>query len=111
FVDNDVALAAWTTDETSLPPGGTFFAYRSTSRGTREKDFLLRGTATGSTFYAYAWDSDAPSYVTLGSSSAPWPMMFDRVRLDPRPGADYLFDVGSSQGPFFLFSTVTHGRI
>ena len=111
FVDNDVALAAWTTDETNLPPGGTFFAYRSMSRGTREKDFLLRGTATGSTFYAYAWDSDAPSYITVGGSSAPWPMMFDGVRLNPRPGATYLFDIGSAQGPFFLYSTLSRGGI
>jgi hypothetical protein len=111
FVDNDYALGAWTTDEQKLPPGGTVFAYRSESRGTRVRDFLLRGTASGSTFYAYRWNSDAPSYFVTGSTSAAWPLMFDRARLDPRPGADYIFDVGSSQGPFFLFSSVTRGRI
>jgi hypothetical protein len=86
-----------------MPPGGTFFVYRSTSCGTREKGFLLRGTASGSTFYAYEWVSDAPSFVTLGSSSAPWPMMFDRARLAPRPGAAFLFDIGTAQGPSSSF--------
>jgi len=111
LIDNDHALGAWTTDESKLPPGGTFFAYRSTSRGTRQRDFLLRGTANGRTFYAYEWTSDAPSYFSSGSTAAAWPLMFDRVRLTPRPGAAYLFDVGSSQGPFFLFSSLGRGGI
>jgi hypothetical protein len=62
FRDNDIALGSWTMDEVNLPPGGTFFAYRATSRGTRKQDFLPRGSANGSTFYFYEWDSDAPSY-------------------------------------------------
>lgn len=111
FVDNDYALGTWTTDETNLPPGGTFFAYRSTSRGTRTRDFLPRGSAIGSTFYAYAWNSDAPSYFFNGATSAPYALMFDRARLTPRPGATYLFDVGSSQGPFFLYSTLSRSGI
>ena len=37
--------------------------------------------------------------------------MLDRARLTPRPGATYLFDVGSSQGPFFLYSTLSRGGI
>ena len=111
FVDNDYALGSWTTDPTHLPPGGTVFAYRSTSRGTRKQDLLLGGTAAGSTFYAYEWSSDAPAMFSVGSTSAPWPLMFDRARLAPRPGAEYLFDIGSAQGPFLLFSTLSAGRI
>jgi hypothetical protein len=111
FADNDYAFATWTTDEVNLPPGGTFFAYRSSSRGTRKQDFLLRGSASGSTFYAYEWTSDAPAYFMSGSTSAPWPLMFDRVRLTPRAGSPYLFDVGTSQGPFFLYSSLSRGGI
>jgi hypothetical protein len=111
FVDNDVALASWTENEEKLPPGGTFFAYRSTSRGTREKDFELRGTANGDTFYAYEWDSDAPSYFYTGPSAAAWPLMFERSHLNPRPGAAAAFHVGTAQGPIFLHSTMTRGEI
>ncbi|MGH7337779.1 MAG: hypothetical protein ACREI7_09380, partial [Myxococcota bacterium] len=111
FVDNDHALGAWTTDESLLPPGGTFFAYRSVSRGTRQRDLDPGGTASGTTFYLYEWNSDAPAYFAKGPGSAPWPLMFDRAHLDPRPGADSLFEVGAAQGPFFLFSTITRGRI
>ena len=111
FVDNDVAMGSWTTDEKLLPPGGTLFAYFSRSRGTRERDFVLRGTANGSTFYAYRWISDAPSYFQSGSTAAAWPLLFDRAELTPRPGATYLFDVGSSQGPIFLFSRLSRGGI
>jgi Pectate lyase superfamily protein len=111
FVDNDYALGAWTTDPSNLPPGGTFFAYRSTSRGTRTRDFLLRGSANGSTFYAYEWISDAPAYFAAGSTATSWPMMFDRVRLTPRPGAPFVFDVGTSQGPYFLYSSLDGGGI
>jgi pectate lyase-like protein len=111
FVDNDVAIGSWTTDEKQLPPGGTFFAYRSRSRGTRERDFVLRGTANGSTFYTYAWVSDAPAYFQTGSSAAAWPLLFDRAELTPRPGSNYLFDVGTSQGPIFLYSKLSRGGI
>jgi hypothetical protein len=37
--------------------------------------------------------------------------MFDRVQLAPRAGAPYLFDIGSSQGLFFLYSTLGRGLI
>jgi hypothetical protein len=111
FVDNDIAMASWTVDEASLPPGGTMFAYRTSSSGTRERDFLFRGTGNGTTFYAYEWTSDAPSYFQTGASAAAWPLLFERSRLDPRPGAPFVFDIGTSQGPIFLFSTLTRGRI
>ena len=34
FVDNDHAIGSWTTDPVNLPAGGTFYGYRSTSRGS-----------------------------------------------------------------------------
>jgi hypothetical protein len=62
FIDNDYAMGAWSADEARMPAGGSFLAYRSTSRGSRIADFLFRGTATGTTWYFYGWDSDAPAY-------------------------------------------------
>jgi hypothetical protein len=111
FLNNDIALGSWTKDEKLLPPGGTVFAYRSRSRGTRVSELELRGTGSGSTFYAYEWNSDAPAYFKVGPAAAPWPLLFDRSHLAPRPGTAPLFDVGTAQGPIFLFSTVTGGKI
>ena len=111
FVDNDYAMGAWTEDEVHMPPGGTFLGYRSTSRGSRIADFLFRGSATGSTWFFYEWDSDAPAYFRTGPNAAAHPLMLERAKLAPRPGVDYLFDYGSSQGPIFLYSTLTRGGI
>ncbi len=110
FIDNDHALAVATTDP-AFPPGGTFYVYRSTSRGSRQIDFQLVGTGTGSTFYAYEWTSDAPSYLKTANTATPYPLMLERSRLTPRPGATYLFDVAAPQGPFFLYSSLTRAGV
>jgi hypothetical protein len=44
-------------------------------------------------------------------TAASWPILFDRSRLEPRPGAPYLFDVSSSLGPIFLYSTAMRSAI
>jgi hypothetical protein len=111
FVGNEHALGSWTTDLKNLPPGGTFFAYRSTSSGTRGQDSLFAGSATGSNWYFYAYTSDAPSYFASQPTTATWPILYDRSRLEPRPGLLYTFDVGSAQGVFFLDSTATRSGI
>src|SRR2546422_406977 len=92
-------------DETKMPAGGTFYAFRARVRGTRKTDFLIRGSANGSTWYFYEWDSDAPAYVTgIGSTSVGFPIMFDRAVLAPRSGVGNGFDIAAAQGPFFLYS-------
>ena len=116
LLDNDYALGSWTDlsnqgTHPPMPPGGTFFAYDSVSRGTRLQDFLFAGSAGGSVWYFHDYTSDAPRFFASKPTSAPWPIMFDRARLEPRPGAEYLFDVASSQGPFFLHSHVTRSAI
>jgi len=111
FVSNDYALGSWTQNSAVLPPGGTFFAYNSTSTGTRTQDFLSAGAANGSTWYFYNWVSDAPLYFVSHPSSAAWPLMFDRAQLNPTAGQPYLFDVASAQGPFFLYSTLSRSSI
>ena len=94
-----------------MPPGGTFFAYHSVSKGTRTQDFLFAGSASGDTWYFYDWTSDAPLFFVSKPTAASWPIMFDQSHLNPRPGPGYLFDVASSSGPFFLHSTVTRSSI
>jgi hypothetical protein len=111
FIDNDYAIGSWTSDEANMPPGGTFFGYRAISRGSRVSDFLFRGTATGSTWYFYGWDSDAPAYFRTGPTASAHPLMFESAKLWPRAGVTYLFDYGSSQGPIFLYSSLTRGGI
>ena len=111
FVNNDYAFGSWTDNEANMPPGGTWFAYRSTSRGSRVGDSLFRGTATGSTWYFYGWDSDSPLYLRSGSGAAPNPLFFERAKLAPRPGVQFPFDWATSQGPIFLYSTLTRGGI
>ena len=95
----------------ALPPGGTFFAYDSVSRGTRIQDFLFAGSANGSAWYFYGYQSDAPRFFASKPTSAAWPILFDRARLTPRPGAEFLFDVASAQGPIFLHSSATRSAI
>ncbi len=111
LIDNDYALGSWTADPSRLPAGGTTYAYRSTSRGSRVRDFEFAGSATGTTFYFYEWTSDAPSYFSKINTAGPFPQMFERSRLSPRPGVEFPFDVGTSQGPIFLYSSLTGGRI
>jgi hypothetical protein len=62
-------------------------------------------------WYFYKYASDAPRFFASKPTSAPWPIMFDSARLEPRPGAQYLFDVASSMGPIFLNSRVTRSAI
>jgi hypothetical protein len=111
LTDNDYALGSWTNAPKDMPPGGTFFAYQSVSHGTRVQDFLFAGSASGSSWYFYDYTSDAPRFFVSQPTSAPWPIMFDQSRLEPRPGAQYVFDVASSQGPFFLHSIVSRSAI
>jgi hypothetical protein len=111
FVANDYALGSWTQNSATLPPGGTFFAYNSTSTGTRIQDFLFAGAANGSTWYFYDWVSDAPLFFVSHPTSAAWPLMFDHAQLNARSGQPYLFDVASAQGPFFLYSTLSRSSI
>jgi hypothetical protein len=111
FIDNDYAIGSWTTDVNHMPPGGSWFAYRSTSRGSRISDFDFHGTATGTTWYFYGWDSDAPAYFKTGNAASAHPLLFERAKLAPRPGTEYLFDYGSSTGPIFLYSTLTRAGI
>jgi hypothetical protein len=116
FSDNDYAMGSWTDTSNQappfpMPPGGTFFAHDSVSTGTRVQDFLFAGSASGSTWYFYGWNSDAPRYFESKPTAASWPLLFDRSRLAPRPGATFLFDVASSMGPFFLHSKVTRSAI
>jgi hypothetical protein len=116
LIDNDYALGSWTDlsnqgTPPEMPPGGTFFAYNSVSRGSRVQDFRFAGSANGSMWYFYDYDSDAPRFFVSRPTSAPWPIMFDSARLAPRPGAEYLFDVASSMGPIFLNSRVTRSAI
>ena len=106
FTGNDYAIGSWTMDENTMPPGGTFSAYRAMVRGTRKKDFLLRGSATGTVWYFYEWDSDANAYVTeIGPTATAIPVMLERARLVPRMPGSVAFDIASAQGPFFLRST------
>jgi hypothetical protein len=111
LLDNDYALGAWTLDKVKLPPGGTFYGYNSVSKGSRVQDFLFEGAAAGSAWYFHGWTSDAPLFFVSKVTAAAWPILFDRSRLEPRPGAPYLFDVSSSLGPIFLYSTVTRSAI
>jgi hypothetical protein len=117
LLDNDYALGSWTDragnqgNPPPMPAGGTFFAYDTVSRGTRVQDFLFAGSAGGSNWYFHDYKSDAPRFFVSHPTWATWPILFDRARLEPRPGADYLFDVGSSQGPFFLHSSATRSAI
>jgi hypothetical protein len=62
-------------------------------------------------WYFYKYASGAPRFFASKPTSAPWPLMFDSARLEPRPGAQYLFDVASSMGPIFLNSRVTRSAI
>jgi hypothetical protein len=112
FTDNDYAIASWTTDEAHMPPGGTFEAFRAVSRGTRKKDFLLRGSASGTTWYFYGWDSDAPAYVTeIGPTATAIPVLLERANLAPRVPAPNAFDIATAQGPMFLYSRVVGAGI
>jgi len=111
FVGNDYALGSWTADPVNLPAGGTFFAYNSVSNGTRIQDFLFSGSACGSTWYLYGWVSDAPLFFISHPTAAAYPIMFDRAKLSPRAGQPYLFDVASSQGVSFLYTTLTRSGI
>jgi hypothetical protein len=111
FLNNDYAMGSWSADEANMPAGGTWFAYRSTSRGSRIADFLFRGTATGSTWYFNEWDSDAPGFFRTGPGAAAHPLFFERATIAPRAGTQYPFDWGSSQGPIFLYSTLSRAGI
>jgi len=111
LTNNDYALGSWTNNETSMPAGGTFYAYNSVSTGTRTQDFLFGGSAKGSTWYFHDWTSDAPMFFDQPITSASWPLMFDRASLNPRAGQKYLFDVSSGMGPFFLWSSVARTGI
>jgi hypothetical protein len=118
LIDNDYAMGSWTSLSNQgagpvypLLPGGTFFGYHSVSKGTRVQDFLLAGSAPGSTWYFYDWTSDAPAFFVSKPTATPWPIMLDRSHIDPRPGSIYLFDVASSMGPFFLHSIVSRSGI
>ena len=62
-------------------------------------------------WYFYGYASDAPRFFVSKPTWASWPIMFDFARLEPRPGAEYLFDVASSMGPIFLNSRVTRSAI
>jgi hypothetical protein len=118
LLDNDYAMGSWTNLSNQgpgptypMPAGGTFFGYRSVSKGTRIQDFIFAGSATGSTWYFYDWTSDAPLFFVSKPTAVPWPIMFDHSHLDPRPGSIYVFDVASSMGPFFLYSIVSRSAI
>ena len=111
LLDNDYSLGSWTRDPLRLPAGGTFFAYRSVSKGARIQDALYAGSASGSTWYYYDWTSDAPRFFVSKPTSASWPILFDHSQLAPRPGQVDLFYVASSMGPFFLHSTAARSAI
>ena len=112
FIDNDYAMASWTSDEKNLPPGGTFLGFRTTSRGTRKKDFLLRGSAAGTTWYFNGWDSDAPAYVTqIGPTATAVPVLLEHARLAPRAPVPDAFDIATAQGPMFLYSKLVGAGI
>jgi hypothetical protein len=112
FANNDYAMGSWTTDGTKMAQGGTFYAYRVIARGTRKQDFLIRGSATGSTWHFYGWNSDAPAYVAgVEATSVGYPILFEGATLAPRPGVEHPFDIASGQGPFFLYSQLTRAGI
>ena len=46
FVDNDYAMASWTSNETNMPPGGTFFGYRSTNYPTSRTELISSSSNT-----------------------------------------------------------------
>lgn len=113
FVDNNTSMAQLTLDEVNLPPGGTFMAYRTSSRGS-DADFWIRNSSAGAHWHFYEWDSDAPAPFStpFGVSGNAFPLMFEGSTLMPRAGGPaYLFDSSAGQGFFFLYSILTRSGI
>ena len=103
--NNDYSLGAWSDNQGSMPAGGNWFAYDSAATSVNTADALFGQTANGTTWYYNDYSSDAPTWFTVGCTTAVYPIMFDRSTINPAAGATWLWDIGSSGGPFFLHST------
>jgi formylglycine-generating enzyme required for sulfatase activity len=131
FQDNDYPIGSWTVDTAYLnlypqpdgttpsymPSGGSYAAFRSTSRGGSPNDF--RGGGGNGGYYFYEWDTDSSCYIVGGSSGNHTIWMYERSYIDPPavvdcpayqgdPTASYPFSVGGAGGPTFLYSTLTN---
>lgn len=82
--------------------GGKWFAYDTTSRGTKTREFLHANASNGGAWYFNDLDSNAPQFFVQGSTGGAYPLFFERSLIDPVAGQTYLFDVGNSMGPIFL---------
>jgi hypothetical protein len=113
FVDNDYAVGQFTLD---APAGGTWYLYRTTSRGTRVADVApILGTANAIWSWRH-YDSDANAVIDdcksgMGNATQLW---FERATLAPRvpPASDapvlWMCPAGSLT---LAYSTLARGGI
>jgi hypothetical protein len=111
-----LTVSSWSTPPQSgdhyvinlLPAGGEFFAYDSSSTGTRVQDTL---DPAGVPQYWNGWTTDAPFFFSVGASWNSFPLMYENSTLTPTGSMPYLFDYASGAGPVFLHSTLTRSGI
>ncbi len=103
FDDNEITVGH---PESGLS-GGTWMLLGVTIRGTRDREFNLRNSATG-VWYANGIDSDTPSLVSVGGTGAAFPFVLENASISPRPreaGKRFLL-FGGGGGFVFIRSSV-----
>jgi hypothetical protein len=88
--------------------GGEFFAYNSSSTGTRMADTLIPAAWPQ---YWNGWTTDAPFFFSAPATSNPFPLMYENSALSPTGSTSPLFFNASGAGPVFLHSTLTRSGI
>jgi hypothetical protein len=104
FEDNEITVGH---PEVGLS-GGTWILLDVRVRGTRDREFNFRNSATG-VWYVNAIDSDTPRLVSVGGTGAAFPVVLEHAALAPRsrpPGQRFIL-FGGGGGFTLLHSRVT----